>query len=104
MVQDERWLGVLASVSRSLWGEVTPDLRWVSLGLVEDRVVARFAYEGAITEAEHEVVSCAEAEVIADVYPELSTDFAAVHRPVPMPHELEDGTSSWVYVRREPVA
>lgn len=97
------WTDAFMSLSRALWARVTPDLRWVSIGLVDDVVVARFAYEGQPDDSRLEYVSDAETEVLADLWPAHTTDFQAVQRPPAQPPVLEDGTHWWAYLRYEPV-
>jgi hypothetical protein len=95
------WLGVVWSVGRSLWDQVTPPLRYVSFGLVEGTIVARFAYEHPPSDADRELVSEAETSVIADFHHLFETDFQAVHRPRATARIFEDGTHWWAYLRRE---
>ena len=91
----------MLSVTKSLWGRVTPDLRWVSIGLVDDVVVARFAYEDEPRESHLEHVVDAATDVLADLLTR-KTDFQAVHRPQAQAPALEDGTHWWAYLRYEP--
>ncbi len=98
----DQWRDVLLSVSRSLWDVVTPGLRYVSVGVVDGTILARFAYEDPPSDAEHEFVSLSETSVIADFYDILGTDFQAVHRPMTAPRVWEEGTRWWAYLRYEP--
>lgn len=95
------WLGVVWSVSRGLWDQVTPSLRYVSIGLAGGTILARFGYEHVPTPYEHDLMSSAEASVLADFHHLFDTDFQMVHRPVQAARVWEDGTHWWAYMRHE---
>lgn len=94
--------GVLWSLNRALWDNVTPQLCYVSVGLTRNTILARFAYECPPTDVERELVSDVETLVIADFHHLFETDFEVVHRDPGTTRELEDGTHWWAYMRQEP--
>lgn len=93
----------LLSVTRALWDRVGPELRGVAVGWDGDCVRVRFYFESALSPVDQEDVSCAEAEVLADLYPGQTTDFAAIVVPATEPRLLPEPWDAWewLYLRRE---
>lgn len=63
---------LLLSAQRALWGVVTPNLRTVSIRLIENHICLFFYYDSSPTEMEKELAEEAATEVIAD-FPEPYT-------------------------------
>jgi hypothetical protein len=94
--------GVLLSMMRALWEQVTADLRGVAVSHEgseqQGSIGARFLYEGEIGELQATCVSLAETYVIADFPPAVSVVFEAVPNAA---RDLLPG-EGWVYLRWEP--
>lgn len=90
---------VLLSIQRALLGSVTPSLRGVAVSWDERRVSARFVYD--VDDSTHaELVQEIETEVLADLDPELSTQFEIEAASGSTPRVLK-GAEIWAYLRRE---
>lgn len=93
---------VLLSMNRSLWEQVTADLRGVAVshrGNPEHgSIEARFLYEAEVGEVQTECVSLAETHCIADFPPGVSVAFRTVPNAS---RDLLPG-EQWVYLRWEP--
>jgi hypothetical protein len=90
-------------MQRALWEIPTDDLRGVAVGGDDDSaIVARFFYDGPVTDLHSELVSLAETYLIADYAEPLpTTRFEAVTHPSPAALDLGELTA-WVYLRWEP--
>ncbi len=94
---------VLLYLLRALWGVITPDIRAIRASWARGVAGATFVFDHPVTEAEWELVSEVEAEVLADLPPDVPTDFDAIFVSEPQLPALPSD-SWWVYVRREPKA
>ncbi|NER08482.1 MAG: hypothetical protein F6K17_41085 [Okeania sp. SIO3C4] len=88
---------VLLSLQGALLGEVTPELRGVTVGWTEDTIEAIFYYDCKITDDISEIVNEMETIVISG-FPEYGIDFRAVHCNE---SKLPKGLFEWVYLRAE---
>lgn len=88
-------------MQRALWEIPTPDLRGIAVGPEDGvKVVARFYYDGPVTDRHRELVSLAETYLLADFSSEMTSRFEAVQHPIPS--RLDLGTLAWwVYLRWE---
>jgi hypothetical protein len=95
---------VLLSMQRALWEQVTPELRGVAVGWSGEldggaRTIARFLYEGDLSDLHRECVSLVEAYFAADFLADMATEFV----PVAHCRSLDLlGEEEWVYLRWEP--
>jgi hypothetical protein len=85
---------------RALWEAPTPGLRAVAIGVRSGKIAADFLYDGPIDDEVREIVSTAEAYLIADMPPTLPVQFQAVMCPTPFPRNLP-GDLEWFYLRKE---
>ncbi len=91
---------VLMYLLRALWGMITPDMRAIRASWADGVAGATFIYDHPVKESDWEIVSEVETEVIADLPPDVATDFDAIHlTDNQLPALPKD--SWWVYVRRE---
>ena len=90
---------VLMVFQTALLGMVTPDLRGVSVNWSPTQIRGFFFYDGDVSEAEREIVSDVESEVIAS-FSKFAVDLEARSCPASkrLP-SLEAG--AWVYRRLE---
>ncbi len=73
---------------RSLWGQVPPSLRAVSVDVDEQKVYFRCIFDGEPTEYDWELMSVAATEIIAD-FPApytIEEDYLTVKAPNEMSH------------------
>jgi len=93
-------VSVLLAAQRALWDLVTPNLRGVAVLIAPSRVQARFLFENEPSELDHENVSEAETELMADL--PIGVDVVAVAEAIPQarPRELNAG-EEWLYLRQE---
>ncbi len=91
---------VLMYLLRALWGMITPDIRAIRASWADGVAGATFMYDHPVTDSEWGLVREVEAEMVADLPPEVATDFAAVHVAEGQLPVLPSD-SWWVYVRRE---
>lgn len=89
----------LLSVQRALLGRVMPSLRAVVVQWRAREVRVRCYFDGEISEADREEMSCAETEVIADYRPEVAVKFECLR--VDAPGSISD-ENAWAYARKEP--
>jgi hypothetical protein len=96
--------GVMLSMMRALWEQVTSDLRGVAVtyrGSVDrGSIGARFLYEAEVGDVQAECMSLAETYCIADFPPDVSVAFRAIPNAN---RELLPG-EEWVFLRWEPGA
>jgi hypothetical protein len=76
-----------------------PSLRAVAVEWGTSEVRARCYFDGAISEADREEMSCAETEVMADFRPEVEVEFECIRLDAP---GTISGESAWAYERKEP--
>lgn len=98
----------ILSISRALWGQVTPELRAVFGQLGPKSLNVTMIFEGEITDDLREIASEVETYVIAD-YPDVFTITVDAVRldPPPrsktiIPPDADWSNIVWVYERREP--
>jgi hypothetical protein len=97
MIKD--WPSLLTSVSRALWGMVTPQLRSVAVGTPSsDLVVLRFTYE-LLSLADRDIPNEVAAELAAD-FPNIDVEVLVEIAPNGHKRELREG-ENWAYLRRE---
>ena len=90
---------VLLVFQVALLGMVTPSLRGVTVGWKDRRIRARFFFDGPTREAERDVCSDIEAEVLAS-FPDYEVEVHAER--LDAPHELGPAMlDAWVYRRKE---
>ena len=89
---------VLLSVQRALLGEVTPDLRGVSVEVNDNRVRLTSYFADKVTEDQKDVVSTITAEVAADLPHDWTIEDDLVTAPVSgrLPENV-----IWAYRRKE---
>ena len=97
---------VLLSVSRALWGQVTPELRgvacrWTGNSAQDAAVQVKFIYERSPSELEIELVSEAESELWAD-FPDGHVECSVLPYQGLLSRVLEQD-EEWVYLRYEPL-
>jgi hypothetical protein len=87
----------ILTMSKSLWGEVSPALRAARVKWDAHTVCLYFFYDGKISEEDHESAECVATEFIAS-YPEynLEVEILRLDYPARIPEEGE-----LVYMRRE---
>jgi hypothetical protein len=89
---------VLVAVQQSLLGEIGPQLRAVTVTYNETSINLDSYFDGTITEADKESMSCVETELMA-LFPSQHTIVVRLHRldhPASIPKD-----TTWVYYRRE---
>jgi len=89
------------SISRSLWGRLTPDVRAVAYRLDDATLTVRFLLADEPDGVVAELVSEAETECIADFWRTHTVSYVTEHVPPPQPVELQPG-ERWFLVRYEP--
>lgn len=94
---------VLLHLARALWEIPTPELRFITLTVGEQRVDGRFGYDAPVDDDVRELVSLAETYLYADFAspPGVLVTFRPEHVPQDEPRELRDG-EEWCYLRHEP--
>ena len=90
--------GALLSVQRSLIGEITPDLRGVTLSLSEKKLNIVSYFDGEISEDDKELTCCAETEVMADYSKDFDIKWEV--QRVDFPKKLTC-LDRWVFLRKE---
>jgi hypothetical protein len=96
-------IDVVLSTVRAFTGEITPDVRGIAAGWVRDTTSCRVFFDHPPSEDDREMVSDAEAEVIADLYDIYEPfDFQAMYVPSNVKLGLPpDQGWIWIYRRRE---
>ena len=87
------------SLQRALWAEIPPNLRAIAVGGLGGVGHARFIFDGAPGEEEHELVDLIETEVIADFPVGVAFHFEVVEDHGAL--GFTSGETWWAYVRRE---
>ncbi|SFU58588.1 hypothetical protein [Nitrosospira multiformis] len=89
---------VLVAVQQALLGEISARLRAVTVAYDDTSIHLTCYYDGEITDADREAMSCVETELMA-VFPETHTITYNVQRkdyPDPIPKEV-----TWAFFRKE---
>lgn len=93
---------VLFSVNRSLWDRVTPDLRGVSYLVTDNSLSVRWFYAEAIDDRTRELVSQAETECLADLWPARQVSYSTEHLPMQESRNIDWASGEhWVFLRYE---
>jgi hypothetical protein len=90
---------VLLTFQVALLGMVTANLRAVTVSWTATRIEGHLHFDGAIGEAEEEIASDVEAEIMAS-FPNHEISVTAQRCDPPQAPNLEGG-EAWVYGRRE---
>jgi len=96
---DARRTEVLLSLQRALLGEVTANLRAVTVRYDDNSIHFEAYFDGAPNDEEREGMSLVETEVMAD-FPsthEVTHEVIRLDAPAPIPKNR-----TWVYFRKEP--
>ena len=88
---------MMLSLERGLLGEITPNLRAVTLKVEDRRIDVRCYFQGEIAKEDRESMSCVKTELIAD-FPKDQVTLEVVHLDAPAPIPKDD---IGVYFRRE---
>lgn len=99
-IADARRCEVLLSLQRALLGEVTPNLRAVTVAFTGDSIHFEAFFDGPIGDEEREAMSLVETEVLADFPPEHRVTHQLVRLDAPT---LVPKDRTWAYHRKEPV-
>jgi hypothetical protein len=91
---------LLGSMQRALLGEVTPELRGVTVRLGDDGVTSRLIYDSELSAEIIERIDDVETEVIADYSGRTPVACRGVFSPVGERLELDEG-ELWAYLRHE---
>ena len=87
---------ILLSLQKALLGEVTPELKGVTIGWTNSTITGIFYYDCIISDDILEIVEEIETLVMAD-FPDHHVDFRILEHQ----DELPDGLNEWVYLRAE---
>ncbi|GBC62561.1 hypothetical protein DENIS_3533 [Desulfonema ishimotonii] len=88
---------LLLSMQGALLGEVTPELRGVTVGWTEDIIQGIFYYDCKITDDISDIVEEIETLIISG-FPDYRINFKAVQNNE---SRLPEGLLEWVYLRAE---
>jgi hypothetical protein len=90
---------LLLTIQFALLHEITPNIRGITCGWDESKIMINFYFDGEFTEEEKESMECVATEVIASI-PTLKMDVKCRRIDAPeslIPCKLLD----WVYLRKE---
>lgn len=92
-------LDLKLSIQRALLGEITPNIRCVTINIINKKIELSFFIDGKVTEDDQENISCIETEVIADFEDnfDIKTNIKRIDYPYPI--VIEHGYC--VYRRKE---
>jgi hypothetical protein len=90
---------VLLSLQRALLEEVSGDLRGVTCGWDQSKIVIRCLFNGEIIDDDRESMECVSTQVVAD-FPEQSIELEIIRLDMPQPLNFQM-LMDWVYWRRE---
>ena len=88
----------ILTMSRALWGEVSPALRAAMISWSEEEIHLYFYYDGEISEEDNESAECVATEVSA-TYPDMKLEVDILRWDYPKSVPQESG--ELVYLRRE---
>lgn len=90
---------VLLALQLALLGEITPNIRGITCGWDESKIMINFYFDGEFTEEEQESMECVASEVISSI-PKLKIDVQC--KRVDAPELLASyKLLNWVYLRKE---
>lgn len=101
MKRNQRHCEVLLAVQLALLGEVTPNLRAVTVEYLDISIQVESLFDGPPSEDELEGMACAETEVLA-LFPESHTVSWTV-RNLPGPNPIPKG-KPLAFLRKEPIS
>ncbi|AFY94046.1 hypothetical protein [Chamaesiphon minutus] len=90
---------LLLTLQFALLREITPNIRGITCGWDESKIMINFYFDGEFTEDEQESMECVATEVIASI-PKLTIEVECkrIDNPKSLdPYKLLD----WVYLRKE---
>ena len=91
---------VILSVTGALLGEVTPQLRGVSVRVDGEAITGRFIFDTELDDDMRELARVAEGEVVADYWDIATVAFSAEYLPTNEAPTL-GAAEHWVFLRRE---
>lgn len=97
---DMRRCEVLLSLQRALLGEVSPNLRAVTVSYTDSSVQFEAYFDGEISDEDREAMSMVETEVMAD-FPSshvITHEVKRLDAPALIPKDR-----TWAYYRKEPL-
>jgi hypothetical protein len=90
---------LLLTMQSALLREITPNIRGITCGWDESKIMINFYFDGEFTEEEQESMECVATEVIASI-PKLKIDIEC--KRIDFPETLTTyKLSDWVYLRKE---
>jgi hypothetical protein len=87
------------SIQRAFLGRIVPTIRAVTAEITSDCRIVRVFFDGTPDSPALDLLSEAEAEMLAD-YPDNKVSVKAV--PLPIPEMIPRDRGIWVYARYEP--
>ena len=90
---------LLLTIQSALLREISPNIRGITCGWDESKIMINFYFDGDFTEEEQESMECVATEVIASI-PDRKIDVKCIRIDVPdslTSHKLLE----WVYLRKE---
>jgi hypothetical protein len=97
---DVRRCEVLVALQQALLGEVTANLRAVTVSYDETSIHIEAYFDGEIHDEEREAISLVETEVMAEFPPTHMITHELIRRDAPA---LIPKDRAWVYFRKEPL-
>ncbi|WP_061249968.1 hypothetical protein [Leptospira alstonii] len=91
---------VLLSAQRALLGNISPNLRAVSIGFTEQSISIRFYYETQPSEIEYDLVDSITSEILAD-FDHINNIDEEIIVTQEKANQL-NGLNDWIYLRFEP--
>lgn len=91
---------IRSSIQVALLGNITPNLRAVSVECEENKIKIIFYYQTPPSEEEQELASLADTEFISDFPPTFNTNFQIIHLPK---SQAIPKRGFLVYLRYEPI-